>query len=1004
MAPVYKKKTAAEIVKDIHKTTSVSASINVGSGALKDVEAISDKVSSPIMKKAAKSLPVVKNVKTPTKEMIKKVRKNAGVKQRSDGIKEADRMSKAGVKHLSRYQLAKLQREPAQELDEVQKQQQAAKLRTLDLSKLAFENADESADENLLKHYHKLKANFACLDTFEDSVIQARETVTEQNLESHIADEAQLRTLQDVRTFYELREALMANEYYSILPEEQMMSKSFFEMRTRLVELLNAKERDYNLIDYYQNLIRLKELGITDAESIQKRKESYIEKLNSREKADDRDPSDEMKKIADGFHEMQEMLNKRGSFYSDEEKKNYITQYFDIIKDDIEKFSMDAEMALGHVPGLMEAYQEYKDQAPEMIEEEETSGIVSEKVGGEAAKLEKRKEPLNGIEISAKQKEGMRKIQAFLLRRSCREKEKYGAFVHHFLQAPPEQQLTAFYLLENGKQEYAMGSDFYTALHDYTPDLGKFKERVRGRTFSLKWQAISNAVVAAKDMSKEMAAYAELEQNVTRADTEFRESVTAEDKKESYQEQGYKALDAIGYHLGMLELLYRNSGLHPDMSPDMVQDEKLRARMYEEYRKIGSLAAELEQISGKDKNFKSIQPERNIAGQGSELKVRNGMDVTTGVMVGIGVTAYINTYPNLAMGNIQKIAKATMNPKLLTFLANKDVAASGASFTAISSICTGILSFYGMYKLWNKAGLTSADKFAQWTQLAAGETVGMVSGAATVTNVLSLTGKIAPTSAGVIKTGVALGAIGVVASSAVMLSSGVQLGRTVSSGNDIKRAKAALTEKEENAIKSKKPITADDKKLKRFLTHQERDIKRQKASKSVAFVNSGIGVFSGVTALTGVLAPIAIVAGILSFVGGEIWNKIVDRKWRNNIINKAVDDQLGLDDIVKELKSRHKNKDRLAGMKDDDIRNMAREEALARFGYNNSRQYFRQVCKEFAEMLYRKVFVEKLDAAEKKMYRDALESLGMKIKEPKAGRKKDGPYPPASAILAKLMG
>ncbi len=80
------------------------------------------------------------------------------------------------------------------------------------------------------------------------------------------------------------------------------------------------------------------------------------------------------------------------------------------------------------------------------------------------------------------------------------------------------------------------------------------------------------------------------------------------------------------------------------------------------------------------------------------------------------------------------------------------------------------------------------------------------------------------------------------------------------------------------------------------------------------------------------------------------------------------------------------------------------EEALAKFGYNSSKHYFKQVCKEFAEMLYKKVFVEKLDAKEKKMYKDALESLGIKVKEPKAGQKKDTPYPPVSAIIAKLMG
>ena len=1003
MAPVYKNKSADELKKEFHKTTSISSSMNVGSTVLKDVEKVSkQKVKSPIMQKAAKSLSCVKNVQPPTEAEIKKVRKNAGVKQRADGIKEADRMTKASIKHINRAKLFKLQSAPAPEISEDEKKQRVENLRTLDLSKLAFENADESADENLLKHYQTLKTNFGCLDLLEQSVEADRETVTDENLQSHIEAEAQLRTLQDVRTFYEIREALMANEYYSLLPEEQMSSKSYMDMRTRLEELLEEEKRDYNLIDYYQNLIRLKELGITDAESIQKRKNEYIEKLYSKEKEDDRVPADEMKKIAIGFHEMQEMLNKRGSFYSEDEKANYIAQYFEVLKDDIEKFKGEADNTYEYMPKLLEEYNKYKDNPPQLLQNEETSDIVANKAGGEAGVLEKRKDTLDGITLDAKQKEGLNKIRAFLMRRSCREKEKHAAFVHHFLQAPPEQQLTAFYLLENGKQEVAVGTDFYAALHDYTPDLENFKKRVRGRTFSLNWQAISDATVAAKGMSKEIEAYSTFEKTLTRVDSDFEESITAEDKKENYQEQGHKALEAISYHLGMLELLYRNNGLHKDMSPDMVPDQKIRARMYEEYRKIGDLAAKLDEISKKDKNFQSDQQNRNADGKEGEYKEKEGPDVAMGVMAGIGVTAYINTYPNLAMANVQKIAQATRNPKLMTFIMNKDVAASGASFTAISSVCTSILSFYGMYKLWNKEGLTSADKFAQWTQVTAGETVGLVSGGATVTKVLTMTGKVAPTSVKLARTGVALGAIGVAASSAAFIASGVQLGRTVSSGNDIKRSKAALKDKEGKALQANKPITADEQKLKRFLTHQERDVKRQKASKAVAFVNSSIGVFSGITGMTGVLAPVAIVAGILSFVGGEIWNKVVDRKWRNSIISKAVDEQLGLDGIVEELK---KN-ERLAKMKDDDLRKLAREEALARFGYTSTKKYFKHVCTEFAELLYNKVFVDKeISDADRKMYRDALESLGIKVKEPsEKNKKKTKPYPPVSAIVDKLMG
>ena len=1000
MAPVYKKKTVEEAVYDLNQETTISASISAGTTTLQPVEKISERVASPIMSNSVKELTPVLKIKLPDKALIKKVREEAGIKQRSNAIKETNRQTQAATKYLMQKRLYLLQQQPAAEYTQEVMDNQAEKLRTLDLSEMVFKDSGLNFDKNFLDNYDKIKANLACIDAFETKVVNARATLTEKDLPAHLESEAQLRTLKDIRSFYELRASLMANPYYSVLPLDKLLKTPYKDLLSSLDDFLDAEEKDYNLIDYYQTLIRLHNLGITDTKSVQARKAEYLQKLSySKEDSDDRDGAEEIKKIEIGYRKLLEMLDDRKTLYSENEKKKYTDQFFAAHQKDIMAFDKFADKDDDFYEKFRLDYEHYLN-SPKAEYAEETADLLSKTVGDDDARLQRRKsdEIPEGIEINEKQIEEMRKIQAFLLRRSCREKEKYGPFIHHFLQTPLEQQLTAFYLLETGREKVSMGSDFFLAINEYTPNLSNFKKMVRGRTFSLKWQSICDAVQGAKDLSKEMETYAQLITDTKNADESFEESKKGDD---NYSEQGYKALDSIGYHLGVLEFLYRSAGMHKDMSPDMVKDEKLRARMFAEYRKIGDLAAQLEEISKKDPNFED--PESHVQeGETSEYKEKEGPDVAAGIMAGVGVTAYINTYPNLAMANIQKIAKATNNMKLLMFLGNKDVAASGASFTAISSICTGILSTYGMYKLWNKEGLTSADKAAQWTTLSAGATVGLVQGSSTVLTIMTLKHKIDPKSAGFTRAGVALGAIGVVASTAATVASGIQLGRTVSSGLDIKRSRTALDEKK----KAKNPISTDEKTLDRFLTHQQRDVSRQKASKSVAFVNSGIGTFSAISAMTGVLAPLSIVGGIISFVGGEIWNKIVDRAWRNSIIKKAVDEKLGLNDLVAKLKQSHSNKAELSKMKDDDLKNIVRDEAMANYGFTSFKSYFKHVCTEFAKLLYNKVFEDtEVSEKDRNMYEDALKSLGMKIKKPKPGKKEKGvPYPPVNAIVTKLMG
>jgi molybdenum cofactor biosynthesis enzyme len=457
------------------------------------------------------------------------------------------------------------------------------------------------------------------------------------------------------------------------------------------------------------------------------------------------------------------------------------------------------------------------------------------------------------------------------------------------------------------------------------------------------------------------------------------------------------ALEAISYHFGMLEHLYRNAGLHPDMEPDMVPDEKLRQRMYEEYAKIAQFATKLEEVAGKDPAFNEAQPNHVKEGNTDSYKEKKKTDIVGGIKEGVETVQTINSYPSQVLGTAKKIKKATENKKLEEFLNKKAVGFTGVSLSVISAVCTGLLTAYNMYKLWNKEGLTSADKFAQWTGHFGKAGSSLVSTGNTITGILTTTGKVSEKAAGMTKATTALSVGGIVFSTVGTVVAGIQLGRAVSCGNDVERAQKELNKKNKNAR------SMEEKKLARFLKHQELDIMRQKGSKSVTFVNSCIGLFGGIASLTGVLLPVAIVAGVTAFTANEMWSKFGDKEIRNSIILRAVDDQLGIGNLVNKIRRNHPNKDKLKRMDNEKLKNMVRDEALAGFGYTSYKKYFKQVCTEFAKLLYSKVFEENLTVNEKQMYKDALESLGMKIKEPAVGSR-EKPYPTISAIVTKLMG
>jgi hypothetical protein len=157
--------------------------------------------------------------------------------------------------------------------------------------------------------------------------------------------------------------------------------------------------------------------------------------------------------------------------------------------------------------------------------------------------------------------------------------------------------------------------------------------------------------------------------------------------------------------------------------------------------------------------------------------------------------------------------------------------------------------------------------------------------------------------------------------------------------------------------------------------------------------------------MTGFLAPIAGVLGLVSLAVDIGFGKIMNAALRHSNRKKAVDDMLNTDALVEKVKNEHPNKDEIkAKMKDKDLKEKVRTEALAMLGFSSYHECYRHVCTQYATMLYDKVFVNPPAAQkDKDMYLDAMKSLGMKMVLPGPGVQADSYKPTVEAMIAKMM-
>ena len=111
-----------------------------------------------------------------------------------------------------------------------------------------------------------------------------------------------------------------------------------------------------------------------------------------------------------------------------------------------------------------------------------------------------------------------------------------------------------------------------------------------------------------------------------------------------------------------------------------------------------------------------------------------------------------------------------------------------------------------------------------------------------------------------------------------------------------------------------------------------------------------------------------------------------------------MDDALKIDEVVKSLRDKS---DRAKNTPDHDLKKAIRQEALGELGYSNFNQFFLEICKQNAMMLYRHVFEIPKTDPDYRMYLDALRSLGTKIVIPE--RPGEKPFPTLDVIYSRLM-
>ena len=752
------------------------------------------------------------------------------------------------------------------------------------------------------------------------------------------------------------RYGLIKNKYYTLLPEKIMKTMPRDEIMSKLRELYkeDAANRNEELIRYYQSIIIIRD---TEEAAKQKRQGSV--------------PNHTLPSST-------KLREQNNSAY----QRNL------------------AAMANDSILGVQET-------------RERTSAMESVMVPSS----KQRSWRGNDASLTDAKREGMREVLAFMYRNCCKSSESMEPFVYKLTQAKNEQLLTMFYLIEKDKMSAPSTEDYYTAITDYVPDVKAIKDRVVASRWKF-WKRVG------KDHSDDVinwglisdAARFAMGEDVLEKHVEYKGQIDAIEQElnapgqksdEEKRDSLYALIRAKG---NLLLTMYRGAGLSPDMPVELIRDLKLRQRvmlLLDEFKedtkklvqliqRVGLGRAENNDNAGKyaesKKKAKDVeQREEESRFDETMTNLISSVDTvrtTDGVVDSLSFIEKVGDFSEKAgyMGSIGGLSVVSSVLGIIASIGSAYNIAKGAEALSVADhVSQGIGVTGAMIDGVNSFVKGTSDLIGSFVNL--GET-----GQATwlvQDTVVRTAGTAFSTVAGGIQ--FCTGCVSMFAGALQTTSGAIQHRRAISSEEDVQRSREKLNTKAQ-------PLTQEQESLRQFLDHQDRAVADQKFSAGVSIASGTLKMVGGALTVSGILAPIG---GILTVAGSIVdigLGVLYARHRKKKTRQAAVDDSLKIDLAMKEVRKRS---DLARRMDDDRLRRAVRQEALGELGYTSYKEFFANLSKQNALMLYKHVFEMPDTDPDYKMYLDALKSVGTKIRIPQNPGEK--PFPTPEVIYSKLM-
>ncbi len=993
------------------KMSAVSETMTTSSMTLKTIESQAQgegftHITSPVMKKlsaaASSSLPVA----NPTVPEVEAAYSEVELDMSSNSSKKEKKRAEA----QSRYdQQSAFSKKAAVTVTPFGVNDVKEELHKLNVNSLMHQESGETGYERFLAKYNEIKTALGHIDEYK-AYVQNRLDNELPGLQQGAPaikeireEQAKLKTLYDIRAYYDVLEDMLKNKYYALLPQDRMEKLSYHELRRRLNKLYEANDPSKEeLIKYYQNLVRLRELDLSKEGNAEDREKLYERELDTtpETKEDKRDPVKVMKNMAELFKKLEEYTGSEKHLCDSGTCDMYRKKFLETHLADYNKFKNKPKVDLTKSPldKLDTAFKAYLQPGGNTPQEDHLHSILQAKKPEFDDAITRKTESSEGIELKQEQRDSINEIGAFIMEKGI--KDKKIPFVNNLLQAPPDQQLLIFYLIECNMQPVALDASFFVALNDYKPNIERFK-------YFASFENMSKAMRRSIQMRPQLIEYGRLQKKIKDADADVeydKDKTDPKQKNRSFDDKKQAVVKALVNRGKLLKMLYKNAGLHEGMPPDMASNLVMRKRIMDEFKEMGNLCGRLSQIVKEEKDANpqaaATDPEINYESKRLRqdrpvLKETSDDDHFDQANEDMG---RINEYladDGLGIIDDLTVALTRGDPGFLNVLSFGVTGLAGV-LGAIGVVMGGI-SYSREFN-----GMTAADAWAQGIGLGGsvlGVTGTLLSSASALTDVIGNTVKLFEVGTEVgdelIKhagdMSVAAGVFAVGAGAVQMGVSAVQLTRSIAANYDVERSEKALAQTLAQKKAKGQEITADEERLGRFLTHQKLENHIQEGSAVMGGVNGFLAATAGGLMMGVATAPFGALVGLLA-IGSSIITKVSCWGVRKHNKTLTVDAYLHLDDAVQEVLKKHKDQ-RIKDKKADDIKDMVREEMLAMMGFSSKDDCFRFICEQMAETLYLKG-VE--DQNPEKMYEDAVASLNMHVDRAKH-------KPSYDAILTKLM-